>query len=164
VIGPDGETFGAFTKRIIDRHYESTLGSTLSTLSAAHSTNTALHPHRTHSPLHDHTAYQLQQEQGSTATDYPGMSDSSTGKNYTFEKMVELSQHDPEDVIPIEKVVILYASETGNSQDTAERVGREFRRYGKRCTVMSMELFDVVSYFGIQVTNTSRFSCRILHW
>jgi sulfite reductase alpha subunit-like flavoprotein len=75
------------------------------------------------------------------------MSDSSTGKNYTFEKMVESSQHDPEDVIPIEKVVILYASETGNSQDTAERIGREFRRYGKRCTVTSMELFDVVSYF-----------------
>jgi sulfite reductase alpha subunit-like flavoprotein len=52
--------------------------------------------------------------------------------------------HHSEDVIVIEKVVILYASETGNSQDTAERVGREFRRYGRRCTVMSMELFDVV--------------------
>jgi sulfite reductase alpha subunit-like flavoprotein len=57
------------------------------------------------------------------------------------------SEHDLEDVIPIEKVVILHASETGNSQDTAERIGREFRRYGKRCTVMSMELFDVVSTF-----------------
>lgn len=57
-----------------------------------------------------------------------------------------LSDHDSEDVIPVEKVVILYASETGNSQDTAERIGREFKRYGKRCTVMSMELFDVVSY------------------
>ena len=55
------------------------------------------------------------------------------------------SNHEMEDLIPIDKVVILYASETGNSQDTAERVGREFRRYGKRCTVMSMELFDVVS-------------------
>lgn len=50
-----------------------------------------------------------------------------------------------EDVIVIEKVVILYASETGNAQDTAERVGREFRRHGRRCTVMSMEMFDVVS-------------------
>ena len=57
-----------------------------------------------------------------------------------------LSDHDSEDVIPVEKVVILYASETGNSQDTAERIGREFKRYGKRCTVMSMELFDVVGY------------------
>lgn len=43
-----------------------------------------------------------------------------------------------------EKVVILYASETGNAQDTAERVGREFRRVGRRCTVLSMDMFDVV--------------------
>lgn len=42
-------------------------------------------------------------------------------------------------------VVILYASETGNAQDTAERVGREFRRLGRRCVVMSMDKFDVVS-------------------
>lgn len=55
-----------------------------------------------------------------------------------------VDQHD-DDVIVIDKLVVLYASETGNSQDTAERVGREFRRYGRRCTVMSMELFDVVS-------------------
>jgi len=58
-----------------------------------------------------------------------------------------------EDLIPIDKVVILYASETGNSQDTAERVGREFRRYGKRCTVMSMELFDVVSLNALDPGN-----------
>jgi len=58
-----------------------------------------------------------------------------------------------EDLIPIDKVVILYASETGNSQDTAERVGREFRRYGKRCTVMSMELFDVVSLNALDPAN-----------
>lgn len=49
-----------------------------------------------------------------------------------------------EDVIVIEKVVVLYASETGNAQDTAEWVGREFRRHGRRCTVMSMDMFDVV--------------------
>jgi sulfite reductase alpha subunit-like flavoprotein len=55
-----------------------------------------------------------------------------------------IHQH-PDDVIVIDRVVVLYASETGNSQDTAERVGREFRRYGRRCIVMSMELFDVVS-------------------
>ena len=61
------------------------------------------------------------------------------------------SNHEMEDLIPIDKVVILYASETGNSQDTAERVGREFRRYGKRCTVMSMELFDVVSLKPLDV-------------
>jgi sulfite reductase alpha subunit-like flavoprotein len=46
---------------------------------------------------------------------------------------------------PIDKVVILYASETGNAQDTAERVGREFRRVNRRCTVLSMDMFDVVS-------------------
>lgn len=79
-----------------------------------------------------------------------------------------LSDHESEDVIPIEKVVILYASETGNSQDTAERIGREFKRYGKRCTVMSMELFDVVGYhyhntwvFPLIATS---FSCPTRHW
>jgi sulfite reductase alpha subunit-like flavoprotein len=77
------------------------------------------------------------------------------------------SNHEMEDLIPIDKVVILYASETGNSQDTAERVGREFRRYGKRCTVMSMELFDVVS-LNILVMDSSTdmcsSSCPILLW
>jgi sulfite reductase alpha subunit-like flavoprotein len=44
-----------------------------------------------------------------------------------------------------EHVVILYASETGNSQDIAERTAREFRRLGRRCVVTSMDMFDVVS-------------------
>jgi sulfite reductase alpha subunit-like flavoprotein len=48
-----------------------------------------------------------------------------------------------EDLNP-EKVLILFASETGNAQDTAERVGREIRRKGGRCTVLSMEDFDIV--------------------
>jgi sulfite reductase alpha subunit-like flavoprotein len=72
-----------------------------------------------------------------------------------------------EDLIPIDKVVILYASETGNSQDTAERVGREFRRYGKRCTVMSMELFDVVSQIALDVkipADLHSSSCPIHLW
>ncbi|EIW68114.1 NADPH-ferrihemoprotein reductase [Tremella mesenterica] len=43
----------------------------------------------------------------------------------------------------VDKVVVLYASETGNSQDTAERVGREVRRLGGRCAVISMDMFDV---------------------
>ena len=42
-------------------------------------------------------------------------------------------------------VVVLYGSETGNSQDFAERVGREIRRVGRRCIVLSMDVFDVVS-------------------
>jgi hypothetical protein len=44
-----------------------------------------------------------------------------------------------------EKIEILYASETGNAQDTAERVGREIRRRGGRCTVQSMKHFNIVS-------------------
>ena len=44
-----------------------------------------------------------------------------------------------------ENVVILHASETGNAQDTAERVGREFRRLGRQCIILSMNDFDVVS-------------------
>lgn len=60
-------------------------------------------------------------------------------------RSLEENHHDHhDDIIVIEKVVILYASETGNAQDTAERVGREFRRHGRRCTVMSMEMFDIV--------------------
>jgi sulfite reductase alpha subunit-like flavoprotein len=72
-----------------------------------------------------------------------------------------------EDLIPIDRVVILYASETGNSQDTAERVGREFRRYGKRCTVISMELFDVVSLnilTSLKPTDMYSFSFPIPLW
>jgi sulfite reductase alpha subunit-like flavoprotein len=41
-------------------------------------------------------------------------------------------------------VVILYASETGNTQDAAERVGREFRRNGRKAIVLSMDTFDIV--------------------
>jgi sulfite reductase alpha subunit-like flavoprotein len=80
---------------------------------------------------------------------------------------MRLSDHELEDVIPIEKVVILYASETGNSEDTAQRVGREFRRYGKRCTVMSMELFDVVSWLALHLNKIAEiisFSSLIHLW
>lgn len=44
----------------------------------------------------------------------------------------------------IDHLLILYASETGASQDTAERVGREVRRRGRRCVVQSMDRYDVV--------------------
>lgn len=47
------------------------------------------------------------------------------------------------------RILILYASETGNAQDIAERTGREIRRKGGRCTVQSMVEFDIVrSLFG----------------
>jgi sulfite reductase alpha subunit-like flavoprotein len=46
----------------------------------------------------------------------------------------------------VDRVVILYASETGNAQDTAERVGREFRRRGRAVTLLSMDMFDIVSW------------------
>lgn len=55
-----------------------------------------------------------------------------------------MSDHyDDEDVV--DKILVLYASETGNAQDVAERTGREIRRRGGRCTVLSMEDFDIVS-------------------
>lgn len=50
-----------------------------------------------------------------------------------------------EDDYSTDHVVVLYASETGNAEDTAERVGREFRRLGRKCVIMSMDMFDVVS-------------------
>ena len=54
------------------------------------------------------------------------------------------TEHSDEEVLNPEKVLVLFASETGNAQDTAERVGREIRRRGGRCTVQSMEDFDIV--------------------
>lgn len=44
----------------------------------------------------------------------------------------------------VDCVTILYASETGNAQDVAERVGREFRRRSRRAKVVSMTEFDIV--------------------
>lgn len=42
-------------------------------------------------------------------------------------------------------IQIVYASETGNAEDAAERLGREIRRNGLRCVITSMEDFDIVS-------------------
>lgn len=44
----------------------------------------------------------------------------------------------------VDCVTILFASETGNAQDVAERVGREFRRRSRRAKVVSMTEFDIV--------------------
>jgi sulfite reductase alpha subunit-like flavoprotein len=55
------------------------------------------------------------------------------------------SEESEDEELSPEKVLVLFASETGNAQDTAERVGREIRRRGGRCTVQSMEDFDIVS-------------------
>jgi hypothetical protein len=55
-----------------------------------------------------------------------------------------------------DKIEILYASETGNAQDTAERVGREIRRRGGRCTVQSMEYFKIVRlHFAMSIDGLS---------
>lgn len=57
---------------------------------------------------------------------------------------------DDEDAEYIDHLLILYASETGNSQDVAERLGREVRRRGARCVLMSMDTFDVVRPYCIK--------------
>lgn len=44
----------------------------------------------------------------------------------------------------VQHLLILYASETGNAQDVAERMAREVRRRGRQCVLMSMDMFDVV--------------------
>lgn len=54
------------------------------------------------------------------------------------------SESSIEDQDKPQKVLILFASETGNAQNTAERVGREIKRRGGRCTVESMQDFDIV--------------------
>lgn len=44
------------------------------------------------------------------------------------------------------RLVVLYASQTGNAMDAAERVGREAERGGCRAVeVISMDRFDPVS-------------------
>lgn len=40
-------------------------------------------------------------------------------------------------------VLILYASETGNAQDIAERVGRAFRAAHRKAVVLSMDAYDI---------------------
>ena len=42
------------------------------------------------------------------------------------------------------RLLILYASQTGNAQDAAERIGREAERRHCPAVVVSMEDFDVV--------------------
>jgi sulfite reductase alpha subunit-like flavoprotein len=68
----------------------------------------------------------------------------STGDETPPKMHTDLAEHSDEDGLNPEKVLVLFASETGNAQDTAERVGREIRRRGGRCTVQSMEDFDIV--------------------
>ena len=42
-------------------------------------------------------------------------------------------------------ILILYATETGNSQDCADRIARECRRIAFRCRVVSVDEYDLVS-------------------
>ncbi|KAJ9116945.1 hypothetical protein QFC22_004603 [Naganishia vaughanmartiniae] len=53
-----------------------------------------------------------------------------------------MSSSEDEDHLP-SRILVLYASETGNAQDIAERTGREIRRKGGRCLVQSMVEFDI---------------------
>ena len=43
------------------------------------------------------------------------------------------------------KLLILYASQTGNASDAAERLGREAEHRGCPVTVLSIDEFDYVS-------------------
>ncbi|WRT65231.1 NADPH-dependent diflavin oxidoreductase 1 [Kwoniella shivajii] len=45
--------------------------------------------------------------------------------------------------------LILYASETGNAQDTAERVARSFRAQGRKVTCQSMDTFPISSLIHV---------------
>ncbi|WVQ83849.1 NADPH-dependent diflavin oxidoreductase 1 [Cryptococcus sp. DSM 104549] len=54
--------------------------------------------------------------------------------------------------------IILYASETGNAQDTAERVARAFRSHGRAITCLPMDEYPISSlphtYLLILITST----------
>lgn len=54
------------------------------------------------------------------------------------------TSHSSDDEDLPSRILVLYASETGNAQDIAERTGREIRRKGGRCLVQSMVEFDIV--------------------
>ena len=43
------------------------------------------------------------------------------------------------------KILVLYGTQTGNSQDVAKRIGREARRYGLHSTVQSLHSYDVLN-------------------
>ena len=44
-------------------------------------------------------------------------------------------------------LLILYATQTGNALDAAERIGREAERRGCAASVSSIDDFDAVSFF-----------------
>ncbi|WWC87379.1 NADPH-dependent diflavin oxidoreductase 1 [Kwoniella dendrophila CBS 6074] len=47
--------------------------------------------------------------------------------------------------------LILYASETGNAQDVAERVSRSFRRQGRKVTCESMDKFQISNLIHVDL-------------
>lgn len=42
------------------------------------------------------------------------------------------------------KILILFGSQTGTAQDTAERIGREAKRRHFQCKVEALDSYDVV--------------------
>ena len=42
------------------------------------------------------------------------------------------------------KALVLFATETGNAEDTAERIGRQLRRRHFRTRTVAMDAFDMV--------------------
>jgi sulfite reductase alpha subunit-like flavoprotein len=52
----------------------------------------------------------------------------------------------------LRSLLILYATETGNAQDAADRIARQCRRIAFHCRVLSMDAYSVV---GIMLGNES---------
>jgi sulfite reductase alpha subunit-like flavoprotein len=48
------------------------------------------------------------------------------------------------------KILILYGSETGCAQDTAERIGRQARRRYFKTRVIAMDEYERVRIFGVE--------------
>jgi len=51
------------------------------------------------------------------------------------------------------KLLILYATQTGNALDAAERIGREAERRGCAASVRSIDDFDAVSFLFFKKKN-----------
>lgn len=45
-------------------------------------------------------------------------------------------------------LLILYATETGNAQDAADRIARQCRRIAFQCRVLSMDAYSLVNFYS----------------
>jgi sulfite reductase alpha subunit-like flavoprotein len=65
-----------------------------------------------------------------------------------FKSNINITKQAPDERYddPERKALILYGSESGNAQDSAERIGLEMLRYHFRVRIVSMDAYSLVSH------------------